>query len=456
MDSFKRTHEPETKALSSSSNSNIPLSLATTAAPYIIQNGNIYQLTSNNTLISRSSIQLTNETNTNIIQLNIKQDGQQMQDQTQSFNQDLLSTTNQDNTFSNFLPSRNVLNMNKNIKLTSVKNGSILNLNTNTNKNRIIYKTPTVSNQLTDQLNAQIKTINLNQSPQLKAKQVILPSNGQNIKQTSNQPIIVLTPSNVIQQSKQYPTPPVIKNNEKPFQASVINCCKSNLNNANKNDFLQTLNVSQRSALDSNMPDSEVCITKNRHNTIKGSNLNLKQKNACVSLNSIHSVSSGQTVQFYLANSNIKNDANNFNSRKVEPQNSSESKSNNVITNIKTCDTYSFQDLKKEYSNQNNINNDKKPPQNKASKQINKQTVSNSLSETNKYSDTNSDKKKYNCEDFIENKFPDDLLNELLPDTRIFASLLSKGHGSNANNGSNKKGIKELRILFYESYFIII
>ena len=65
----QQKNQSETSAINNSNSSNqMPVTLATTAAPYIIQNGNIYQLTSNNQLISRNSIQLTNgDSNANLI-----------------------------------------------------------------------------------------------------------------------------------------------------------------------------------------------------------------------------------------------------------------------------------------------------------------------------------------------------------------------------------------------------
>ena len=117
---------------------------ATTAAPYIIQNGNIYQLTSNNQLISRNSIQV-NQINTNTTpNANLTV----MPATKQTININAPSLLSQGNVALNILNSK-LINTNNNIKVATLKNGTLLNINTLPNssvcKNRIIFKAPVVN-----------------------------------------------------------------------------------------------------------------------------------------------------------------------------------------------------------------------------------------------------------------------------------------------------------------------
>ena len=119
----------------------------TTAAPYIIQNGNIYQLTSNNQLISRSSIQI-NQISTD----NNNSDSMQLANSAELAQNKLpISTINLNNIRQlNMLNPKitplitnngvtNPTNPNSNLKLTTIKSGTVLNLNTANRKSRIIY-----------------------------------------------------------------------------------------------------------------------------------------------------------------------------------------------------------------------------------------------------------------------------------------------------------------------------
>ena len=119
----------------------------TTAAPYIIQNGNIYQLTSNNQLISRSSIQInqisTDNNNSDSMQLANSADLAQNKLPISTINLNNIRQLNMLNPKITPLITNNGVtnptNPNSNLKLTTIKSGTVLNLNTANRKSRIIY-----------------------------------------------------------------------------------------------------------------------------------------------------------------------------------------------------------------------------------------------------------------------------------------------------------------------------
>lgn len=119
----------------------------TTAAPYIIQNGNIYQLTSNNQLISRSSIQInqisTDNNNSDSMQLANSSDLAQNKLPISTINLNNIRQLNMLNPKITPLITNNGVtnptNPNSNLKLTTIKSGTVLNLNTANRKSRIIY-----------------------------------------------------------------------------------------------------------------------------------------------------------------------------------------------------------------------------------------------------------------------------------------------------------------------------
>lgn len=119
----------------------------TTAAPYIIQNGNIYQLTSNNQLISRSSIQInqisTDNNNSDSMQLANSSDLAQNKLPISTINLNNIRQLNMLNPKITPLMTNNGVtnptNPNSNLKLTTIKSGTVLNLNTANRKSRIIY-----------------------------------------------------------------------------------------------------------------------------------------------------------------------------------------------------------------------------------------------------------------------------------------------------------------------------
>jgi hypothetical protein len=131
---------------------------------FIIQNGNIYQLNANNQLIPSRNPGISQLTSTqNLSSLEVK-------------NNSNTSISNNINT-NNSTGIKNVILNNQRIKMTTIKNGTFLNLNTS--KGKVIYKTtsdssqPSTSQQLTKSINIlsnNFSNINTNSQP----KQIII------------------------------------------------------------------------------------------------------------------------------------------------------------------------------------------------------------------------------------------------------------------------------------------
>ena len=170
----------------------------TTAAPYIIQNGNIYQLTANNQLVSRNSIQV-NQINT---KLNINAPA---------------SLLNQGNVSLKLVNTGGSLtSTGSNLKLATLKNSTVLNISSMP-KNRIIFKAPINLNS--GGLVSEAAPNFIQQSAKPPAKQVLIVPNTNN--------------SNVQQQH----LPQAIEDQAKPVASSILNN-NINLNTASNSSAL--------------------------------------------------------------------------------------------------------------------------------------------------------------------------------------------------------------------------
>lgn len=143
---------------------NIATATGTTASPYIIQNGNIYQLTANNQLISRNTIQLNQ-----IVSSNTQQ------------NEVLLQTTPVN--LQSTAPKQIIINQpnqNNRIRMTTIKNGStFLNLNT---KGKVIYRTTnTTSNNDSITTSSPLLASNLTTTPQIRTINIQQPTTSKQI-----------------------------------------------------------------------------------------------------------------------------------------------------------------------------------------------------------------------------------------------------------------------------------
>jgi len=221
----------------------------TTASPYIIQNGNIYQLTANNQLISRNTIQLN---------------------QIQSATAPALNDQQQQSTVP---PKQIIINpctqLNNRIKMTTIKNGSPTTfLNLNTSKGKVIYRTQPISTNTTSNSSDQtaLRTINIQQQQQQhqqsSPKQIIISNSNANTSRLSalinssspptslnkTQPSIIVLAANNLQ-SQQKPisliakTPLVEQQQQQQPNLKSLNSLKqvaiTNSNNNNSNGGVQ-------------------------------------------------------------------------------------------------------------------------------------------------------------------------------------------------------------------------
>jgi hypothetical protein len=241
---------------------------ATTIAPYIIQNGNIYQVTSNNQLISRNSIQVNQiGANNTIVVPTVK-----LENPRQTINLNAHSLLN-----SNTLSTLNIINTKLNkttatsgnqIKLTTLKNGTLLNINSLPNgcKSRIIFKTP-INLNASDSNNFQLKppTTTATTMATTTTKQVLVvpntnnsnilhlqnnnnSSNNNNINNNESVQVMPVTNSNISSSPSVKPT----KSPQQTVQYYLSNTYNNNTNLQASNQIIDNKTVTLMPSINTN------------------------------------------------------------------------------------------------------------------------------------------------------------------------------------------------------------